>query len=72
MTMSVDDVVSILGPTDRTVINDVIGTGASVEELVEAWGWISNDEAMVNEGRHLPSGRVAELIDLLSSPEAEP
>jgi len=67
--MTREDVVSVLGPTDETLIADILFTGASSEELREAWVWLNEDEALMGEGRPLPGTRVAELIDLLDADE---
>jgi len=71
MPMTHDDVVSVLGPTDETMVADIVATGASLAELREAWNWIHGDEAMMSEGRPLPDTRVAALIDLLEPEEDE-
>ena len=71
MTIASDDVITILGPVDETLVADVIATGATPAELAEAFAWINNDEALIGEGRPLPSGRVATLVDLLVSDEDE-
>jgi hypothetical protein len=65
-----DDVTSVLGRVDDAVIAEIIGTGATTEELAEAKAWIVNDEPLMNEGRRLATGRVRELINLLA--ELEP
>jgi len=49
----------------------IITTGATVEELREAWAWINSDEALLNEGRSFPGPRVAALIELLEPDEVE-
>lgn len=69
MTLTLQDVVSVLGPTDETLAADIIATGATLTELAEAWAWVNSDEAMIGEGRHLPAGMVALLVDLLSADE---
>ncbi|MDP9757168.1 UNVERIFIED_ORG: hypothetical protein QE446_005092 [Rhizobium sp. SORGH_AS260] len=71
MTMKSDDVITILGPVDETLVADVIATGATQAELSEAVAWINNDEALIGEGRRLPAGRVAALVDLLTADEEE-
>jgi len=71
MTMTRDDIISVLGPVDEAVIADIASTGATIEELREAFTWIGADEALVNEGRPLPSPRVVVLIDLLDPPDDE-
>ena len=60
-------VVSVMGTVDEIMITDIIDTGATLEELIQAWAWVNSDEALINEGRPLPSGRTAELVDLLTA-----
>ena len=72
MTMTSKDVIAVLGSADETLVAEVIATGATQAELAEAFAWASNDEALMGEGRPLPTGRVAALVDLLSSDEEEP
>ncbi|MER8373218.1 hypothetical protein [Mesorhizobium sp. M1409] len=65
MTMTRQDVISVLGPVDDATIAEIITSGASLEELREAWAWAFGDEAWMNQGRPLPGTRVAALIDLI-------
>lgn len=65
-----DDVTNALGRVDDGVIAEIIGTGATVDELAEAQAWIANDEPLMNIGKPLATGRVRELIDILA--ELEP
>ena len=69
MSMTREEIVSVLGPTDETLVADILSTGASFEELREAWAWLNGDEALMGEGRPLPGTRVADLIDLLDADE---
>ena len=69
--MTRNDIISVLGPVDEAIIADVALTGASLEELREAFAWIGADEALVNEGHSLPGARVARLIEILDPPEDE-
>jgi len=66
-----EDVLSVVGPVDEVLIAEIIATQATLEELNRAWAWVNNDEALINEGRPLPSGRTAELVDLLAFPDEE-
>jgi hypothetical protein len=52
-------------------IAEIIGTGATAEELAEAQAWTVNDDPLLNAGKPLPSGRVRELIDILAELEAD-
>ncbi|MBB3394831.1 MULTISPECIES: hypothetical protein [unclassified Rhizobium] len=71
MPMTSDHVIAVLGPADETLVAEVIATGATQAELAEAFAWASNDEALLGEGRHLPTGKVAALVDLLSADQEE-
>jgi hypothetical protein len=65
--LSHDDVVGTVGPLDDALVTEIIATGATAEELTTAWGWVNNDEPMINLGRHLAMGRVARLVEILGS-----
>jgi hypothetical protein len=64
--LSRDDVTKAVSGADDVTIAEIIGTGATVEELAEAQAWLANDEPMINELRPLAHGRVRELVDILS------
>jgi hypothetical protein len=66
-----EDVLSVVGPADDVLVNEIIATQASLEELIQAWAWANNDEALINEGRPLPSGRTADLVELLTVQDDE-
>ena len=65
-----EDVIKAIGGVDDVTIAEMIGTGATADELAEAQAWIVNDDPLLNVGKPLPSGRVRELIDILA--ELEP
>ncbi|BAR58060.1 hypothetical protein ACVIWV_006757 [Bradyrhizobium diazoefficiens] len=69
--LSRDDVVKTVDRADDVTIAQIIGTGATVEELAEAQAWLANDEPMINDLRPLAQGRVRELVDILSELEEE-
>jgi hypothetical protein len=66
--LSRDDVTKAVGRADAddVTIAEIIGTGATVDELAEAQAWIVNDEPLLNAGKPLATNRVRELIDILS------
>ncbi|MBR0915545.1 hypothetical protein [Bradyrhizobium japonicum] len=66
-----DDVVKTVDRADEVTIAQIIGTGATVEELAEAQAWLANDEPMINDLRPLAHGRVRELVDILSELEED-
>ena len=65
-----DDIIKVVARADDMVIAEIIGTGATVDELAEAQAWIANDEPLLNAGRPLATGRVRQLVDILA--ELEP
>jgi hypothetical protein len=71
MTLTREQVVSVLGPLDDETIAEIIQSGASFEELREAWAWAHEDEAFMGQGRPLPGTRVGKLIELLEPDEEE-
>jgi hypothetical protein len=64
--LSRDDVTKAVSGADDVTIAEIIGTGATIEELAEAQAWLANDEPMINDLRPLAHGRVRELVDILS------
>ena len=69
--MTREEIQAVLGPVDDTLLAEIAATGASAQELSQAWAWLNAEDALVNDGRPLPSGRVAALVELLSEPEDE-
>jgi hypothetical protein len=65
------DVIETIGDVDDVTVADIIATGATVQELSEAQSWVVNDEALLNTGRPLPTGRVGQLIEIIAAKEQE-
>jgi hypothetical protein len=66
-----DDVVAALGEADELVIADIIGIGATAEELAEAQAWLANNEPLMNRGTPLATGRVGRLVEILAQADEE-
>jgi hypothetical protein len=64
-------VVEALGEINDLTVADIVATGATPEELAEACAWTTNDEALINSGRPLPSGRVGRLVEIIKEREEE-
>ena len=60
------DISKAIGGADDATIAEIIGTGATIDELAEAQAWLANDEPMINDLRPLAQGRVRALVDILS------
>ena len=71
MTLTRDDVISVLGPVDDALVAELLATEASLVELEQAWAWLNADETQIDAHAPLPTGRVAQLIDILSALDDE-
>jgi hypothetical protein len=59
------DVIETIGDVDDVTVADIIATGATAQDLAEAQSWVLNDEALLNTGRPLPTGRVGQLVEII-------
>jgi len=66
MQITREDVARVASGADDVTIAQIIGTGATVDELAEAQAWLANDEPLMSAGRPLATGRVCALVDILS------
>ena len=71
MNLTRDDVIKAVGEVDDVTVAEIIGTGATAEELAEAQAWIANEDALLDAGKPPPTGRVRELIDILAELETD-
>jgi hypothetical protein len=62
---------ALVGPADDATLAAILELGVTRAELAEARAWIENDEALVNEGRRSPSGRVARAVEILRERDAD-
>ena len=69
--LTAEEARALAGPIDDLTLAYVLDTGSTQAELAEALAWVENDEAMLNEGRPTPSGRVARLVELIKAREEE-
>jgi hypothetical protein len=64
-------VIESFGELDDVTVANIIATGATPQELAEAQAWLANDEALINAGRPLPTGRVGQLVEIVAAEEQE-
>jgi hypothetical protein len=66
-----NDVIKVLGEADDIAIAEILGMGATADELAEARAWIANNEPLMNSGKPLAAGRVGRLVEILADIEDE-
>ncbi|AEQ50843.1 hypothetical protein [Pelagibacterium halotolerans] len=71
MTLTRSEIERVLGPIDEHLAAEISATEATTADLTMALAWLEADEARVNEGDHLPTGKVAELIGILETADDE-
>jgi hypothetical protein len=71
MPLTREEIIKALGDVDDATVADLVGMGATAEELAEAQAWVANDEPLVNTGKALPTGRVSHVAEIISVLEEE-
>lgn len=69
--LTAEAVKRIAGDMETGRMLEILKTGGSEEELVEALEWLNADDAMSSLRHHAPSSRVAELRDILDRREVD-
>jgi len=67
-----DEVIEIIGPVKDLVLILIMETGATPTEVLEAFSWATADKQIGTELEHAPSGRVAQVYEILNCVEPEP
>jgi len=66
-----DQVTDICGRLDDMKVANIIATGATPAELMEAKNWLYSDDYMGGALQRSVSGRVARLVELLKADEVD-
>lgn len=61
------EVREILGPLDDAVIAAILGVGATRNEVMEAYGWLSADDQIRRERHSTIHGKAAEVWRILEA-----
>lgn len=69
MSLSHEQLIKVMGDTDDAALAEILAMGVTAEELAEAQAWITIDEALMNSGKPLLSGRVSRFAEILTSIE---
>jgi len=65
------DIVEMLGPIDDFAVAEIIGMGATADELAEAQAWVGSYEPLMRGGKPMAGSRVARLVAILDTLEAD-
>lgn len=62
----------IIGPVEDATLTSILEVGATREEVLEAYVWLSSDDYLHRQRHHTLSGRAARVFDLLEAELPEP
>ena len=66
------DVDEMVGPLEDSTITALIATGGSRDDLLEAYAWLTADDAQHRRLHREPHGTVAQLCEILEAEIARP
>jgi hypothetical protein len=66
------EIIAICGHLDDGVIAQILATGATAAEVLEAFTWFSADDQIGTELRRGPRGAVGAVYDILMREEPDP
>jgi hypothetical protein len=65
------EIVKIVGPLDDAVVLEILDTGATAAEVLEAFTWANADDQIGTELGHGPHGTVVRVYEILRREEPE-
>lgn len=65
------DIVGILGPVEDALLVEILETGATAAEVLEAFTWTNADDQIGTELEHGPRGAVIRVYEILKREEPE-
>lgn len=66
------EIVDILGPLDDAVLLQILQSGATAAEVLEAFTWINADDQIGTELEHGPRGAVGRVCEILEREQPKP
>lgn len=62
----------IVGPIEDSVLARIVAVGATREDILEAWTWLTSDDYLHQKLQHSQQGRVAQVVEILEAELPEP
>lgn len=70
--LDIDDIHAVVGKVNDIVAAEIIGTGITREQLVEAVAWVKSDVPGDPNRRDLPASHLGQVIAILERVKANP
>ena len=67
-----DEIRKIVGDIEDAIVTNIMRTGATESEVLEAFLWTTSDEELGNEVERLPHGTVGAVYEILKAQEPDP
>ncbi len=61
------EIQEIVGELDPATIASIVATGATREDVLEAYTWLSADDSLHRELHRMPHGMVARIYEILEA-----
>ncbi len=65
------EIIKIVGPLDDEALMRIVGTNATIEEVLEAFTWATADDQIGTELEQRPRGAAAQVYEILKQEEPE-
>ncbi len=63
---------TIIGQCDDDLVMQILGVGGTYDEVLEAYTWLTSDDYLHRRLHRSPSGRAAQIFEILESALPEP
>ena len=70
--LTASQIVDIVGPLDDAVLLEILQSGATAAEVLEAFTWVNANDQIATETEHGPRGAVLRVCEILARQEPEP
>ena len=67
-----EEIRKIVGDFEDAIVTNIMRTGATEGEVLEAFLWTTSDEELGNEVERLPHGTVGAVYEILKAQEPDP
>ncbi|HEV2188947.1 MAG TPA: hypothetical protein VGR70_17190 [Stellaceae bacterium] len=69
---TMSEIVGIVGPLDDSVLLEILQSGATAAEVLEAFTWVNANDQIATETEHGPRGAVLRVCEILERQQPEP